>query len=201
MNEAYPLDWPEGWPRTAPNRRERADSHFGSAKFPLVMGRALGQLRAELKLLGAQDLIVSSNVQLRRDGMPYSETRKIDDPGVAIYFGLKGKRLAMARDSYDTVAGNIRALTLAISAIRAMERHGGSYMMERAFSGFLALPSPTGKRPWRAVFGVASDWDGDLAAAFREKAKLCHPDVNGGDGEAMAELNVAFAEGKMELGQ
>ena len=47
---------------------------------------------------------------------------------------LKGKALSMARDVYTTPWENIRSLILAIDAIRSIERHGGSVMMERAFS-------------------------------------------------------------------
>jgi hypothetical protein len=43
--------------------------------------------------------------------------------------------MAMARDKYLSVAGNMRSLALVISAMRQMERHGGSYLMERAFTG------------------------------------------------------------------
>lgn len=55
----------------------------------------------------------------------------------------------MARDSYNTPWENIRSLILAIDAIRSIERHGGSTMMERAFAGFAAIAPPSWKRPWR----------------------------------------------------
>ena len=57
----------------------------------------------------------------------------------------------MARDAYKTVAGNMRSLTLAIEAMRQLERHGGSTMMERAFQGFAAIAPPDWKKPWREV--------------------------------------------------
>lgn len=50
------------------------------------MGKARDQLLAELRLLGAKGLVVSTNVELRLDGLPYSESRHIADPGVAVYF-------------------------------------------------------------------------------------------------------------------
>jgi hypothetical protein len=192
--EAFPLQWPEGWPRTPSWKR-------GSSRFGKNLGFGeIRKLQNELRLMGAQHVVISSNVPLRQDGLPYASQagKRYDDPGVAVYFTLKGKPLSMARDSYNTPWENIRSLILAISAIRSIERHGGSTMMERAFSGFAAIAPPDWKKPWRQVFGVQSDWRGDITALYREKAKGCHPDAGGSD-TLMAELNVAYAEAKKEL--
>lgn len=192
--EAFPLEWPDGWPRTPQHRR-------GGSRFGKNLGyNQISKLQNELRLLGAQHVVISSNVPLRQDGLPYaSETkRRYDDPGVAVYFTLKGKPLSMARDQYSTPWENIRSLILAIDAIRSIERHGGSTMMERAFAGFAAIAPPDWKKPWREVFGVKPDWCGDLTSLYREKARNRHPDAGGND-NLMAELNVAYAEGKREL--
>jgi hypothetical protein len=104
----------------------------------------------------------------------------------------------MARDGFVSVAGNVRSLTLAIEAMRQLERHGGNQMMERAFTGFAALAPPNWKKPWREVFGVKPDWHGDITQLYREKARHRHPDT-GGSNTLMAELNTAYAEAKREL--
>ncbi len=192
--EAYPLQWPEGWPRTPSHRR-------GGSRFGKNIGfNQIGKLQNELRLMGARNVVISSNVPLRQDGLPYaSETkRRYDDPGVAVYFTLKGKSLSMARDIYTTPWENIRSLILAIEAIRSIERHGGSVMMERAFAGFAAIAPPDWKKLWREVFGVKPDWRGDITALYREKAKSRHPDAGGSD-LLMAELNVAYAEARADL--
>lgn len=192
--EAFPLQWPEGWPRTPPHKRS-------ASRFGKNLGfNQIGKLQNELRLLGARNVVISSNVPLRQDGLPYaSETkRRYDDPGVAVYFILKGKTLSMARDLYNTPWENIRSLILAIDAMRSIERHGGSTMMDRAFSGFAAIAPPDWKKPWRQVFGVQPDWRGDITALYREKARNRHPDAGGSD-QLMAELNVAYAEAKREL--
>ena len=144
--------------------------------------------------------IVSSNVPLRPDGLPYAQSGRLDDPGIAVYFKFKNKPLVMARDGFVSVAGNLRSLTLAISGIRQIERHGGKYMMERAFTGFIAIAPPDWKKPWREVFGIKPDWTGDISQLYREKARNRHPDAGGND-SLMAELNVAYAEARQELGQ
>jgi hypothetical protein len=147
--EAYPLRWPEGWPHL-----RESDNRFGGSRR-LSMGRAYDQLMGELRLLGARNIIVSSNVPLRSNGLPcYSEARLINDPGVAVYFTFKKKPLVMARDGFTSPAGNIRSPTLAIEGLRQLERHGGSVMLERAFTGFVAIAPPNWKKPWRQVFGV-----------------------------------------------
>lgn len=192
--QAYPLQWPEGWPRTSPGKR-------GVSKFGKSTGAAqIQKLKNELRLLGAQHVVISSNMALREDGLPYASEvgRRHDDPGIAVYFTLRGKPLAMARDRYRTIWENLRSLILAIEAIRSIERHGGSTMMEKAFSGFAAIAPPNWKKPWREVFGVKPDWSGDIQALYREKARNRHPDAGGSD-TLMAELNVAYSEAKAEL--
>lgn len=200
MTTAFPLAWPVGWPRT-PDHKRQDDRIFASKTYGAVtMARAGEQLRAELRMLRAASVVLSTNVALRQDGLPYSDQRKLTDPGVAIYFQLKGKPMAMASDRYRTVGGNMRSLALAIDAMRQLERHGGGTMMERAFTGFAALPPPNQvKRAWRSVFGVGELWRGDLAQRYRDLAKARHPD-NGGSVERMSELNVAYDDAKKELG-
>src|SRR5580698_11092428 len=104
--EAFPLQWPEGWPRTPWRGKSRFGRNLGFAETK--------KLLSELRLLGARSVVISSNVPLRNDGLPYASesNRKYDDPGVAVYFMLKGKRLSMARDKYWTPWENIRSLVL-----------------------------------------------------------------------------------------
>lgn len=196
--EAFPLQWPDGWPRTPDYKRE-SDQRFSGKVYGIMPGRIRDQMVGELQRLGAKNVVISTNIALRQDGLPYANQKAITDPGVAVYFTLKDRPLVMARDRFKTVAGNMRSLTLAIEAMRQLERHGGSTMMERAFQGFAALAPPDWKKPWREVFGVKPDWHGDIGALYREKARIRHPDAGGSD-TLMAELNVAYQEARRELG-
>jgi hypothetical protein len=153
----------------------------------------------ELRLLGAVDIVVSSNVPVKSDGLLYADSKRLDDPGIAVYFKFKKKQLVMARDGFVSVAGNLRSLGLVIEGMRQTFRHGGDLMLERAFEGFLAIAPPDWKKPWRQVFGIKPDWAGDILALYREKARERHPDVGGND-TLMAELNVAYKEARQELG-
>jgi len=91
---------------------------------------------------------------------------------------------------------NIAALTATIEAMRAIERHGGAIVLERAFTGFTALPAPIVagmKRHWREVLGVEPTGTvtaADVRQLYRHWASLHHPD-KGGSTEKMAELNQA----------
>jgi hypothetical protein len=194
MTEAYPLRWPDGWPRTPSYRRENDNRFRGTS-----VGRARDQLMDELRLLGATEIVVSSNVPVKADGLLYADNKRLDDPGIAVYFKFKKKSLVMARDPFTSVAGNLRTLGLAIEGMRQMHRHGGDIMLERAFEGFLAIAPPGWKKSWREVFDIKPDWTGNITALYREKARNRHPDVGGSD-SLMAELNVAFEEAKKELG-
>jgi hypothetical protein len=78
----------------------------------------------------------------------------------------------------------MRSAALGIEHLRGLERHGGAFMMERAFSGFTALPPPKGH--WDTL-GIAPDSQAHgVERAFRRKAMTAHPDQGGSD-DAMAE--------------
>jgi len=210
---AYPLAWPPGRPRTPAHQREESRFHGTTTRAststesgtyrtraPLAMSEARGQLFEELVRLGARRVIVSTNVPLRNDGLPYADARRrVDDPGVAVYFELSGEKTAIACDRWRSVAENMRAIAKTIEAIRGIERWGSGEMVRAAFRGFRALP-PAG-RPWREVLGlpVRDLSEEEINAAFREKAKTAHPDV-GGSHDAMAELTAARVAGLTELG-
>lgn len=78
----YPLTWPANWPRTPVSKRQQA-------RFEVSFRVARDQLFEELRLLRATVVIVSSNIPLRKDGLPYASYREPEDPGVAVYFQLR----------------------------------------------------------------------------------------------------------------
>ena len=54
----------------------------------------------------------------------------------------------MAQDQHLGLLDDIRSLSLAIEGLRQMQRQGGRVMLERAFAGFAALPTPGSGPPW-----------------------------------------------------
>jgi hypothetical protein len=141
--------------------------------------------------------VISTNHPVDRNGIPREGTR-IADHGVAVYFMLKGKHLAMACDRFTNAAANMRSLALGIEHLRGLERHGGGVMMERAFSGFAALPPPKSQH-WEVLDIPPGSQAHDIERAFRRKAMTTHPDQGGSD-DAMAELNSAREAALREIG-
>lgn len=196
--DAFPLQWPAGWKRTDPGRRKH-----GAYKVDFVKAR--DELVREARLLGSrpENVVISSSMQLRRDGIPYAHQREPDDPGVAVYWAKRtwsgGKEHVQQRviacDAWRTVRENMRAIGLAIASLRQLERTGASEILDRAFTGFSALPAPgEGSRPtWADVLGLETFDELDrekVNTAYRAKALVMHPD-NGGSHAAMLELNKA----------
>lgn len=186
MTEAYPLQWPEGWPRHKGNRD--SDTRFKGPTYS--WNRVYRGLQDEIRKIGGRSIVVSTNQPLRQDGAPYAQERIIRDPGVAVYFVRNKRAMVMAQDRFWTVIGNMRSLTMAIEGLRQMERHGGATMMERAFDGFTALPKPGGTDWWEVLQVDPSAQPLEIEAAFRALARKRHPDVGGSD-SLMAELNRA----------
>lgn len=201
---AYPLSWPPSWPRTAAQQR-KASPFFRRGRAPgpglfrpaakLSMSDVVGDLYRELRLIGVGDynVVVSTNVELRQDGQPYSNRVPPQDPGAAVFFKLKGKPCVLACDKWNRVEDNLSAIARHIEALRGQERWGvGS--VEQAFAGYTALP-PAGSSPgtsWWDVLGTAHDAPFDVVkAAYREKAMRLHPD-NGGTHDQMVALNAAW---------
>lgn len=200
MTQAYPLHWPQGWPRTPSLRRKpRLPGGDRGADWNSVLAR----VSDEMERLGARNVVLSTNHPTRLDGRPYGNVGAVADPGVAIYFTRKDRQLVMAQDAYQRVVDNIRSIAIAIEHMRGLERHGGGHMMERAFAGFEALPAPgmQAQRTWRQALDLA-DKAGvtlDIAeSAYRALARTHHPDA-GGDPATMAELNAAIAAARKEF--
>lgn len=191
--EAYPLSWPDGWPRTRRRKQARYTVSFGVARDDLL---------AELRRLGATNVVLSTNVPTRRDGLPYADwsRRRIDDPGVAIYFTRNARQQVIACDKWDRVDDNVRAVGLTVAAIRGIARAGATELLDRAFSGFQALPPKGGTTvgeqgaPWWQVLGIEKNAPmGVIQDAYRTLARKHHPDA-GGDHGAMTVINRAWEQ-------
>jgi hypothetical protein len=192
----YPLEWPIGWPRKPASRRRVGK--FKSGGSWITVWLATERLEHELQALGGKQATLSTNISLRLDGRPRSD-EKPTDPGVAIYFSYRGKATVLACDSYVAVADNIAALAAHLGALRAIERYGVG-TIEQALAGYKALPADTAAN-WRAVFGFpagSSPSKADLDRAFKEAARLRHPDRGGTEIE-MAHVNRARDYALMEL--
>lgn len=199
---AFPLCWPEGWPRTPLYRL--AHAKFGVRGRGLTVAEGSSRVMAELERIGAREIVISTNIQTRRDGLPRSDQREPSDSGVAIYWTDRKTRAprCMAVDRYHRVSDNLAALAATLDAMRAIERHGGAEILDRAFTGFTALPppAPAARTPWWEVLGVPRGADAtNVEAAYRRRRADAHPD-RGGSAEDFDRVQRAFAEYERERG-
>ncbi len=191
---AFPLQWPSGWPRARFRQRApfgtTARSRHGT-KDSLTVAEARERLSDQFEQLGARYVTLSTNLELRLDGLPRSGQPEPRDVGVAVYFRLGGKDTVLACDKWDRVADNIAAIAKHVEALRGIDRWGVGTAAQ-AFAGYQQLPSP---EQWWQVLSVSERATADeINAAYRRLARSAHPDT-GGSTAAMARLNAARDEG------
>lgn len=206
-------------PWTEPVTESRRGAHLFRASWD----DTLALLAYETGLLGAEHVIVQIDVtdgEVRRDGMLRAHAR-VGFPGVRISFASVHGPLTYATDAYEDSyyhsralkgwQANVRAIALALEALRAVDRYGVSRRGEQ-YRGWTAIAArPAELTPERAarliaeaaypdhsddqlavVSGALLRGDGDaLTAAYRLASKRAHPDLPGGDSNTMALINNA----------
>lgn len=215
----YPLTWPAGWKR----QQYRASANFSKGEMvsssdapgsqwlkrrALTVNDATQRVLKALRIFGVLegDAIISTNVELRLDGLPRSNQPEPGDPGAAVYWQRTGDKgfKCMAIDRYDRVADNIAAIAATLDAMRAIERHGGALILDRAFMGFTALPAPgqsTGQG-WREILTFAPDSRPNLEqalTAYRQLRSKFHPDKPGGSAELFDRVQRAWEQAQQEI--
>src|ERR1700710_669332 len=170
MTEAYPLSWPQSWPRTA---------NPAKSQFKTSLTASIDNVQGSLKRFATdsgrkvENILVSSNVSLME--------RNPKDAGVAVYFTWDGISTCIAVDRYQRIEENLQAIHHVIEAERTKLRHGGLNLWRAAFRGYAALPPPSAPmdKPWEALGVKQGATPDEIEAAFREKAKKAHPDAGG----------------------
>lgn len=163
MEREYPLEWPKGQPRT---------SSRSNGSFRRTLTQARTQLIRQTQLAGGSSILISSNYGGLSGKQP-------SDPGVAIYFNQRGKRLGMGCDTWKKIEHNLSALANTIEAMRGIERWGCGHLMEQAFAAFECLPAPDS---WRSVLGLPQDATLDrdaIKGRYNFLVKKFHPDAGG----------------------
>jgi hypothetical protein len=186
--DAYPLSWPTGWKQTAFHRRKQS-------RYQVSRAKARDDLFRELRLLGARNVVLSTNIPTNRNGIPYATGAQPDNPGVAVYWTQGKKQHVMACDAWRKVEENLRAVGLAVGALRQIGRTGASEILEHAFTGFAALPPSREDDDlwWCRELGLADCsrfTEEDVFREYKRLSLLRHPDT-GGSNEAMSRLNQA----------
>jgi hypothetical protein len=191
-----PLRWPSGAPQTAKPVSSRFAEHS--------LYDSSSELEAELRRFNVTDAVISADVALKRNGMPYANPPKGCELGAAVYFTRGGEEQALAIDRYDYLPDNVWALARTIAALRQIERDGGPEILSQALGAFKSLPGPdVAARPylwWAEALGLdpcGYTVEG-VESAFREKAKTAHPDHGGTGGafQRLVDAKAAALEGK-----
>lgn len=183
MIEAYPLRWPDGWARTKWPQRSRYDLSFARARDEIVR---------QVRLAKGRNPIITTNIALRRDGLPLANMSEPKDSGVALYWDDKDRKpRVLPIDAWKTVRENMRAVAMAIESLRTFDRTGAKAIIDRVYDGFARLPEA--QDCW-SVLGVERRAPKErVQQRYRELAFEHHPD-RGGNAETMANINRAYAE-------
>lgn len=190
--DAFPLQWPARWPRTKRPQR---------AQFDTTMAAARDGILRELRLMGVHghDIVISTDIPLRLDGIPYANRRTPDDSGVAVYFIRDGQELCIPCDQWDRIQDNMQAIRKMLEALRGIERWGAKIMVDAAFQGFDALPAQS-QHGWWVVMGIERDASTDeVEDLYRNLIKHHHPDRDG-NVHMFHEIQAAYEEFKRERG-
>lgn len=193
---ASPLYWPEGWKKTSLPTTSQFANH-SIAKATKFIIDELGRMD-----IGNWNVIISTDLRLRNDGLPYSTQREPENKGVAVWWKDNGEQRVIALDKYDRIADNMYAIGKTIEAMRGIDRWGGGEILNRTFAGFTSLPSPDRviERSWRDVLEY---YDGNNIAHAKERYLIArmyaHPDKEGGSNEKFHEVEKAWEQCQAEL--
>lgn len=190
---ASPLTWPHGWKRTPAGHR--VDARFGSRKKQtngyhalqkITVAHAVDAVYVQLRMMGFGDWqsILSTNLNLRLDGIPRSGQPEPQDTGASVWWRKDTDQpyKVLAIDQYDRVADNIYAIAKTLEAMRGIGRWGSGEILERTYTGFTALPGPDtagGVDHYQVIGAQAGDSPTDLSQAYRRALSAAHPDKGG----------------------
>jgi hypothetical protein len=142
----------EVWP--GPRTTERRESQFKAS-----WNTTLDQLEYELKRLRASDIVIQREdvilSDIRNDGQIRGTHREDKTrPGVILAFSSPKGSLSFPCDRYTSWRDNVRAIALALEALRAVDRYGVTRGNEQ-YTGWARLEAPAnGKMSREAAAAV-----------------------------------------------
>lgn len=163
-----------------------------ASRFTAPWADTLELLETELRHLGVTGAVaVRVDVQrgradIRRDGMLRADART-RSPAVAVSFASRHGPLTYATDAYDDWRANVRAIALALEALRAVDRYGVGRSGEQ-YAGWRAIeparpdcfPTASDAIRWLRTQPDIGTTDGlGPTELLRRAARVMHPDVGG----------------------
>ena len=182
-NRPIGTTWPG--PRTARHQR----SPFGAN-----WGDTMALLEREIRQLGGRDVVLAVEVgarDIRNDGGIRADAR-IKVPAVCVEFRVGPDLLQFPCDTFDYWQDNVRAIALALEALRKVDRYG--VRKGSQYEGFKALPGAGGTTQTMTITAAADllafhDGLRDAASilsdpqvalvAIRRATGRTHPDAGG----------------------
>ena len=205
IEHPYPLQWPPHLLHLRHPAYSRKESRFtkkgnNGRNEKLSIADAVKRLMHEISAwtpnghywrIDPFEVIVSSNLHLKKDGFPRSGQSEPDDPGVTVYFKLDDTAMAIPCDTFDRVADNIAAIAGYIGNKRANERWGVSDT-QAEFSGWAALEhSPC--ENWWDVLQVPKDSPRNVVEkSYKKLRSAYHPDRQNGDANQFQRIQKAY---------
>lgn len=192
------VQWPRGEMRPAHKRK--------ASPFGATYGKILKVLERELNHLSAKEIVIQAGFemrQIRNDGWPYAAARPKHPAVVLSFVARGGKKVMMPCDTYTSFEENLRAITLTLVALRAINRYGVTEHEEQ-YAGFtpLAAPGTESEMSREAAERMVAGLAGVTVEAFRDSAqrevlvrqakRMAHPDHGEGSHETFVQLTKAL---------
>lgn len=183
------------WPGQFTRQRKRSPFRAGWGDTMRLLDDELRHLKAS----GVVVLMALTPGEIRLDGRPRADARP-QHPGVILCFDGAGGPMRFPCDRFDDWADNVRAIALALEALRKVDRYGVTSRGEQ-YTGWAALPAPDATNAKQDAINFIRKiigWSGggpfaspeQAKAAIREAEKLTHPD-RGGDPEKFKQVQAA----------
>lgn len=190
--QTRPIDeWPG--PLRRSHERKRAPFRVGYGKLINDLQREVDHLRATSCVL----LMALDQSDIRLDGRPRAGATP-RHPGVILVLQTPSGQMRWPCDTYNDWADNLRAISLSLAALRAVDRYGVTKRGEQ-YTGWMKLEAPNGDH-WtkeqareflRSIIGNTFDAV-PILAAIRECERRTHPDA-GGDVDKFKKVQQARA--------
>lgn len=170
-----------------PLQNRPKDRWRDASRFRAKWSNTMDLLERELGHLSVRTCVVQVDTdrsQFRLDGMLRADAR-LSTPAVALSFTAKRKALTFPCDTYRDWRDNVRAIALALEALRQIDRYGVTSRGEQ-YTGWAALPPPAGSFASKAdalaflrkIIGGRAD-SLPTETALREAEMATHPDRGG----------------------
>jgi len=178
----------QNWGREPIDPRHRRSRSTFSASY----SDTLDLLEKELRKLGARELVIEADFaerDIKLDGLPRSNARAPQFPGVRIIFESHHGQLTYQTDTCVFWQHNLRSIALGLTALRKVDLYGITNRAEQ-YVGFKALASSSPGitkddaiaclLAWAERDVLASDPEAQRRLVRRARARA-HPDQHGGD--------------------